>query len=101
MAPFLSRALWSLSRGKSCVSQLIRHNKNSGCQCLTTISKRDTHQIQIQIQIQPFGSSPFMRGLCNINNYNYNYVQTRKFLGYGDGEEGVLTRNYEEKRVLG
>ncbi|KAJ1436758.1 START-like domain superfamily [Sesbania bispinosa] len=43
-------------------------------------------------------SSPFMGPLCNNIN---NSIQTRQFLGCGDGEEGILSKIYEEKRVLG
>lgn len=41
-------------------------------------------------------SKPFIG--CLLNN---NSVQTRQFLGCGDGEEGVLSKVYEERRVLG
>lgn len=45
-------------------------------------------------------SSPFI-GSPPRNTINKNSVQTRQFLGCGDGEEGVLSKIYEEKRVLG
>ncbi|XP_019414811.1 PREDICTED: coenzyme Q-binding protein COQ10 homolog, mitochondrial-like [Lupinus angustifolius] len=110
MSPFLSsyRALLrSLESGKSGFIQSIKHSKSSGkvnrCQFLTTMASRTIHHHQIQPFDSRIRSSSSMGGFCNINNYsNYNnFVQTRKFLGCGDGEEGVLTRTYEEKRVLG
>uniref|UniRef100_A0A2P2J8A1 Uncharacterized protein MANES_18G037500 n=1 Tax=Rhizophora mucronata TaxID=61149 RepID=A0A2P2J8A1_RHIMU len=43
-------------------------------------------------------SSAALGGLCD----NPNAVQNRRFLGCGDGEEGgVLSKVYEERRVLG
>ncbi|KAK7283287.1 hypothetical protein RIF29_12708 [Crotalaria pallida] len=94
MAPFLSstsRALRSLALRKTGLSR-----------CLAT------HHPLIHPFASRIGSSPFLGGFCNINvnnyNYNINYInsfQTRHFLGCGDGEEGVLTRTYEERRVLG
>ncbi|CAL0327075.1 unnamed protein product [Lupinus luteus] len=101
MSPFLSTSRALRSLGKSGVTQSIRYNK-SGFRYSTT-----THQIQTRFFASRIGSSQFMGGYCNnINNYNdcnynYNYVQTRQFLGCGDGEEGVLTRSYEERIVLG
>lgn len=70
--------------------------KLDGCRCFSTIASRNTHQIQ------PFGSrigfSPFMGNLCN----NINHVfQSRQFIGVGDGVEGILSKTYEERRVLG
>ncbi|XP_027354184.1 coenzyme Q-binding protein COQ10 homolog, mitochondrial [Abrus precatorius] len=105
MPPFLStsKALCSLASRKSGVSHLIRSSKSKssgklyGCRCINAIAGKATNHIQ------PFGSrtvfSPFLGTLCN-NNY-YNGVQSRQFLGCGDGEEGVLSKTYEERRVLG
>lgn len=99
MPPFLStsKALRSLATRKNGFNQLIRSSKGSGklegCRCLSAIACRATHQIQ------PSGSrigySPYMGSLCN------NGVQSRQFLGCGDGEESVLSKTYEERRVLG
>ncbi|XP_061343218.1 uncharacterized protein LOC133289318 [Gastrolobium bilobum] len=104
MPPFLStsKALRSLASSKSGVSQLIRCSKSSGkldgCRYLTAIAGRATHPIK------PFGSRigfpPLMGGLSHNNN-NSHAIQSRQFLGCGDGEEGVLSKIYEERRVLG
>ena len=98
MPAFLStsKALRSLASRRSGVAQLMRSSgRLDGCRCLTAVAGRATHQIQ------PFGcgvgSSPFTGGLSNGNAA----VQTRHFLGCGDGEEGVLSKTYEERRVLG
>ncbi|RZC14899.1 coenzyme Q-binding protein COQ10 homolog A, mitochondrial isoform X2 [Glycine max] len=102
MPPFLStsKALCSLASRKSGVSQLIRSSKSSwkldGCRCITTAITGH----HIQPSFSRIGFSPLTGGLCNSNT-NYNVVQTRQFLGCGDGEEGILSRNYEERRVLG
>ncbi|KAK7351645.1 hypothetical protein VNO77_11240 [Canavalia gladiata] len=105
MPPFFStsKALCSLASRKSGVSQLIRSSKSKSsgkldvCRCITSITGKTTDHIQ------PFGSrvgfSPYIGGLCN-NNYNAA-AQSRHFLGCGDGEEGVLSKTYEERRVLG
>lgn len=104
MPPFWSntKALCSLaSRKNGGVSQLIRSCKSSakldGCRCITTISGHSVHP-----SVSRIGFSPLIGGLCNNNDSNnYNAVQSRQFLGCGDGEEGVLSKTYEERRVLG
>ncbi|XP_058786194.1 uncharacterized protein LOC131660859 [Vicia villosa] len=103
MPPFLStsKALRSLATRKSGFNQLIRSSKSSerfdGCRCFSTIVFRDTHQIL------PFGSgirfSTFSR---NFDHNSFNSIQSRRFIGLGgDGAESVLSKTYEEKRVLG
>ncbi|CAL0305811.1 unnamed protein product [Lupinus luteus] len=99
--------LRSLASEKTGLIQSIKHSKNSGkvngCRCLTTMASRTIHHHQIHLSDSRIRSSSSLGGFCNINNNNYynNFVQTRQFLGCGDGEEGVLTRTYEERRVLG
>ncbi|TKY75066.1 Coenzyme Q-binding protein COQ10-like [Spatholobus suberectus] len=102
MPPFLStsKALCSLASRKSGVSRMIRSSKSSGkldgCRCITAITGH-----HIQPSVSRIGYSPHIGGSCNNNNNNYNAVQLRQFLGCGDGEEGVLSKTYEERRVLG
>lgn len=101
MPPFFSKALCSLASRKSGVSQLIRSSKSSGkmggCRCTTTITGH-----HIQPSLSRTGFSRLIRGFCNNNNnYKYNAVQSRRFLGIGDGEEDALSKTYEERRVLG
>ncbi|KAL5144586.1 Coenzyme Q-binding protein COQ10 B, mitochondrial [Glycine soja] len=106
MPPFLStsKALCSLASRKSGGSQLIRSSKSSGkhdgCRCITTAITGGHHN---QPSVSRIGFSSLIGGSCNSNNhyYNYNVVQSRRFLGCGDGEEGILSRTYEERRVLG
>ncbi|KAK7310853.1 hypothetical protein RJT34_08614 [Clitoria ternatea] len=103
MPPFLatSKTVRSLTSRTSVVSRLIRSRQSSakhdGCRCTTSITGHATNN-----HIQPFGSRirfpPFIGGLCTNH---YNAVHSRQFLGCGDGEEGVLSRIYEERRVLG
>ncbi|CAK8568284.1 unnamed protein product [Lathyrus sativus] len=104
MPPFLStsKALRSLSTRKSGFNQLIRSCKSSenfdGCRCFSTIVSRDTHQAL------PLASSGirFFSFLRNLDNYSYNSIQSRRFIGFGgDGAESALSKTYEEKRVLG
>ncbi|KAG5018366.1 hypothetical protein AAZX31_06G037600 [Glycine max] len=106
MPPFLStsKALCSLASRKSGGSQLIRSSKSSGkhdgCRCITTAITGGHHN---HPSVSRIGFSSLIGGSCNSNNhyYNYNVVQSRRFLGCGDGEEGILSRTYEERRVLG
>ncbi|MED6194891.1 hypothetical protein PIB30_032801 [Stylosanthes scabra] len=98
MPAFLStaKALRSLASRRSGVgvAQLIRrssYNKFDGCRCLTSIAGGATNQIN------PLGCRVAGSALSNSNAA----LQTRHFLGCGDGEEGVLSKIYEEKRVLG
>ncbi|XP_025643694.1 uncharacterized protein [Arachis hypogaea] len=95
---FTAKALCSLASRRSGVAQLIRRrgsNKFDGCRCLTSIAGGATNQIQsLGCRVAGF---PFTGALNNSNAA----VQTRHFLGCGDGEEGVLSKIYEEKRVLG
>ncbi|KAL1329739.1 hypothetical protein AAHE18_12G062900 [Arachis hypogaea] len=95
---FTAKALCSLASRRSGVAQLIRRrgsNKFLGCRCLTSIAGGATNQIQsLGCHVAGF---PFTGALNNSNAA----VQTRHFLGCGDGEEGVLSKIYEEKRVLG
>ncbi|KAL5074769.1 hypothetical protein RYX36_013753 [Vicia faba] len=103
MPPFLStaKALRSLSTRKSRFNLLIRSTKSSDnfdrCRCFSTIASRATHQTL------PFASairfSTFSR---NFDNNIYSSIQSRRFIGFGgDGAEDVLSKTYEEKRVLG
>lgn len=70
--------------------------KLDGCRCFTSIADRATHPIQ------PFGSRTGFAPITGVfKSINNNSVQSRHFLGCGDGEEGVLSKTYEEKRVLG
>ncbi|WJX41375.1 hypothetical protein P8452_28736 [Trifolium repens] len=102
MPPFLStsKALRTLATRKSEFNQLIRSSKSTEnlevCRCFSTIAFKPTHQIH------PFGSrigfSPFTR---NFVNSSYKAIQWRQFMGCGDGVENVLSKTYEEKRVLG
>ncbi|CAJ1973389.1 unnamed protein product [Sphenostylis stenocarpa] len=99
MPPFLStsKALCSLASRKSGVSQFIRSNKS---RCITAITGQ-----HIQPSISRVGFSSIIGGSSNNNNNNSNnnYIaaHTRQFLGCGDGEEGILSKTYEERRVLG
>jgi len=102
MPPFLStsKAFRSLATHKTGFNQLIRSTKSiekfDACRCFSTIAFKPTHQIH------PFGSrigvSPFTR---NFVTNSYKAIQLRQFMGVGDGVEGVLSKTYEEKRVLG
>ncbi|XP_061364136.1 uncharacterized protein LOC133307609 isoform X1 [Gastrolobium bilobum] len=88
MPPFLStsRALRSFASRKGDLRQLIRSGKNCNGQLHYPFGFRTGSSSS---------SSPFVGALCN------NSVQTRQFLGCGDDGEGVLSKIYEEKRVLG
>ncbi|BAT77847.1 hypothetical protein LR48_Vigan09g016600 [Vigna angularis] len=96
MPPFLStsKALCSLASRKSGASQLIR---SSTGRSITAITGH-----HIQPSVSRIGFSSIIGGSSNSNNNNnYNAVHTRQFLGCGDGEEGILSKTYEERRVLG
>ncbi|KAK7352413.1 hypothetical protein VNO80_17835 [Phaseolus coccineus] len=96
MPPFLStsKALCSLASRKSVASQLIRSSKSR------SITAIIGHHIQPSVSCIGF-SSVTGGSSNNNNNSNYNAVHTRQFLGCGDGEEGILSKTYEERRVLG
>ncbi|KAK7410036.1 hypothetical protein VNO78_00512 [Psophocarpus tetragonolobus] len=105
MPPFFStsKALCSFASRKSGVSQFFRSSKSTGkldgCRCITTAI---TGHNLIQPSISRIGFSSLIGGSCNHNNHNnFIAVQARQFLGCGDGEEGILTKTYEERRVLG
>ncbi|KAK7321692.1 hypothetical protein VNO77_32561 [Canavalia gladiata] len=74
-----TKALRSFASRKRDLSQLINSTKSSNA-CRSP------------------SSSPFARALCNNI---HNAVQSRQFIRCGDGEQGVLSKIYEEKRVLG
>ncbi|KAK8465360.1 hypothetical protein PHAVU_009G065300 [Phaseolus vulgaris] len=96
MPPFLStsKALCSLASRKSGASQLIRSSKSRS---ITAIIGH-----HIQPSVSRIGFSSVTGGSSNNNNNNnYNAVHSRQFLGCGDGEEGILSKTYEERRVLG
>ncbi|XP_054817969.1 uncharacterized protein LOC129317652 isoform X2 [Prosopis cineraria] len=104
MPPFLStsKALRSFSSRKTGVRQLISFGashwqleKPDRCQCFSTIAG-----IQNRSICKPFGC--YAHSISAVGGFHQNYfVQMRQFLGCGDGEEGVLSKVYEEKRVLG
>ncbi|TKY45676.1 Coenzyme Q-binding protein COQ10-like B [Spatholobus suberectus] len=52
-----------------------------------------------QPSVSRIGYSPHIGGSAII--IIITMVQLRQFLGCGDGEEGVLSKTYEERRVLG
>lgn len=104
MPPFLSasKALRSVVSRKNVVRQLISSGKSNErliepdrCRYSSTVAAIRNRSIH-----KPFAcrADPISLrgGLCSSNS-----VQMRQFLGCGDGEEGVLSRSYEEKRVLG
>ncbi|XP_057974530.1 uncharacterized protein LOC131162249 [Malania oleifera] len=105
MPPFLptSKAVGSILLRQSVIRHLTGSTKNCGpswkanrIQCLSSIAGIET----------PLGHS----STGAHKDYNFSLgsvfsgsgVQTRRFLGCGDGEEGnVLSKVYEERRVLG
>ncbi|KAF7817499.1 coenzyme Q-binding protein COQ10-like protein, mitochondrial [Senna tora] len=104
MPPFLStsKALRSFISHKNGVRQLISFGKSNGqlskpdqCRCLSTIAG-----IQNRSIYKPSGCSADSKSFTG-SLFDNNSLQTRQFLGCGDGEEGVLCKIYEEKRVLG
>ncbi|KAL2346408.1 hypothetical protein Fmac_000408 [Flemingia macrophylla] len=101
MPPFFSKALCSLASRKSGVARLIKSSKSiGGCRCTATVA---AHHIQPSASRIGFSRlvRQFSNNNYNNNNSNYSAVQSRKFLGIGDGEEDVLSKTYEERRVLG
>ncbi|KAI9118252.1 hypothetical protein K1719_010584 [Acacia pycnantha] len=104
MPPFssTSKALRSVASRKTGVKQLICSGTSLGqlgkperCQCLNTISSDQKRSI-----FKPVGCYADSISVIGGLQKN-NFAQTRQFLGCGDGEEGVLSKVYEEKRVLG
>ncbi|XP_028772562.1 coenzyme Q-binding protein COQ10 homolog, mitochondrial [Neltuma alba] len=91
MPPFLSasKALRSFVSRKTGVKQLI----SSG----TSLGQLGDKNRSI---CKPFGCAADSVSAIGALHKNH-FVQTRQFLGCGDGEEGVLSKVYEEKRVLG
>lgn len=104
MPPFLSssKALTSVASRRIGVRQLVSCGTSFGqlgkpdtCQCVSSIVGDLDRSVY-----KPFacnGDSLSVIGGLHKNNF----VQTRQFLGCGDGEEGVLSKVYEEKIVLG
>ena len=104
MPPFFwtSKALSSILSRKNGFKQLIRSGKSNGHlskldQCLCSSAIAGNEKRFIHRSLNRFSeSNPFTSSLHFINA-----VQKRQFLGCGDGEEGVLSKIYEERRVLG
>ncbi|XP_059636673.1 uncharacterized protein LOC132278800 [Cornus florida] len=105
MPPFMStsKALGRLVSHRNCIKQLARYSKNNGYlgnyaqfRCLSSIAGMEP--LPINKLIGAYKDSDFAFGsICNRS-----VVQRRSFLGVGDGEEGnVLSKVYEERRVLG
>ncbi|EEF52400.1 coenzyme Q-binding protein COQ10 homolog, mitochondrial [Ricinus communis] len=107
MPPFMSttKALRFLTTNKNVAKGLIRSPKNP--------TSKYNHQIRCYDSIMGM-STPTVRELidnynnnndnnsCTIGRLYNNNSQKRQFLGCGDGEEGgVLSKVYEERRVLG
>ncbi|KAI4316702.1 hypothetical protein L6164_024657 [Bauhinia variegata] len=88
MPPFLStsKVLWSLVSRRNGLRQLV-----SPCKSQFSQNRSINNSFGYNSDSKPFSR-------CLFNN---NVVQTRQFLGCGDGEEGVLSKIYEEKRILG
>ncbi|KAF5747046.1 coenzyme Q-binding protein COQ10 mitochondrial [Tripterygium wilfordii] len=103
MPPLMSgsRAFGSVLSRKKCVRHLIRScrrdmqlQKFDVARCISGITGIQTPSIH----------NPVKDVNCSIENFcnRTSFVQKRQFLGCGDGEEGsVLSKVYEERRVLG
>lgn len=100
MAPFssTSKVVGSLISRRSGIRHLVRNGGQSRklhqIRCFSGMETPLIGRSQSQFMEEAFNSKSI---LSNANNF-----QRRSFLGCGDGEEGgVLSKIYEEKRVLG
>lgn len=107
MPPFspATKALGSFLSRRSSTGRLIRRHPSSG-----STGKRDGSRCLNCSAVVGIGnsfgsgqSSPYKDvGVLAGSSWSVNNVQRRQFLGCGDGEEGsVLSKVYEERRVLG
>lgn len=107
MPPFspATKALGSFLSRRTSTGRLIRRRWSSD-----SIGKRDGSRCWTCSAVAGIGNSFGSRqsssykdvGVLAGSSWSVNSVQRRQFLGCGDGEEGgVLSRVYEERRVLG
>lgn len=104
MPPFLSPSTAAGFR-KNGIRHVIRAAKNIGdarehgwtrIRCLGSVARSIRYPSTCCISVDASNGHVF------ASQNLYNVMQRRRFLGCGDGEEGsVLSRVYEEKRVLG
>ncbi|KAK4744041.1 hypothetical protein SAY87_010353 [Trapa incisa] len=105
MKPFYtaSKAVGLLLRGKGRISRAIGTNEDH----FRTLSIYDQYRCFSSIaRPQLFSHYKSVGALKELENLrgtlcSINIGQKRLFLGCGDGEEGVLSRVYEERRVMG
>ncbi|GMN35157.1 hypothetical protein TIFTF001_005119 [Ficus carica] len=105
MPPFTStsKVVGSLISRRNGIKHLVRHagdRKSHQIRCFSGIAGFETplmRELMGSKRQQDVCSSSSSSILSNVNN-----LQRRSFLGVGDGEEGnVLSKVYEERRVLG
>ncbi|XP_062097578.1 uncharacterized protein LOC133803517 [Humulus lupulus] len=99
MPPFssASKVIGSLLSRRNRIRHLVRLVENGG-------QSRTWHQLRCFSGIETPLVGRSRVGVFTLNpiSYHASTVQRRRFLGCGDGEEGgVLSKIYEEKRVLG
>ncbi|KAF7830622.1 coenzyme Q-binding protein COQ10-like protein, mitochondrial [Senna tora] len=99
-----SKSLWSFVSGNNGVRQLVGvvessnalRRKPDQCRCLHSVASILNRHLHKPPSFRT-QSPPSLGGLCN----NYNAIQRRQFLGFGDDRDGGLSKSYEERRVLG